>query len=134
LARGSAEPTEESLYRNNPQLDKLLVTYLDALIIGYDDKDGLHYKLPPSPPHVHAFVTECTKEEISAFTENLDFLHSLLSTPVANIDQVITSFLLLSCQSHSDSTAFLALAGKALANELAGNVIRLNAILRSLST
>ena len=133
MARGASEPTEEALYDNNPQISRLLATHIEALIVGHGAVDGMKQRLPPSPPRIHAFMYRCDSYEIVSFTEDLDYLHLLTSSSTPGIDEVIAANLRLSVECHSNQGAFRIRAGKALAIELAGDIIRLNAILRSIA-
>ena len=83
-ARGRGEVSEEALYRSNPQLERLLVTRLEARIVGYDRDGAVRHGLPSLPPRLHAFVYACAPEEVRAFTRSFDFLHLLASTPSAD--------------------------------------------------
>lgn len=133
MARGALEPTEEAVYLNNPQISRLLATHIEALIVGHETVDGAKHRLPSSPPRIHAFIYRCDANEIASFTDDLDYLHLLTSASVPGIDEVIAANLRLSVECHSDQGAFRIRAGKALATELAGNIARLNAILRSIA-
>ena len=133
IARGASEPTEEALYHNNPQISKLLATHIEALIVGHGAVDGTKHRLPSSPPRIHAFMYCCDASEIASFTEGLDYLHLLTFASTPGIDEVIAANLRLSVECHSNQEAFRVRAGKALAIELAGDITRLNAILRRIS-
>ncbi len=50
LARGKDESEEENIYRQHPQLSRLLRTTFDTLVIGHGQGDELHHYLPPRPP------------------------------------------------------------------------------------
>ena len=132
--RGEAEATEEDVYRSNPQLEKLLATRFQALIVGHPDPVGtpLHY-LPALPPRIHAFVYPCASVEVARFTERLEFLHLLMASELPGADEAIAACLRLASACHPDGRAFLVRAGKALAGELTGQLPRLNAILRRLA-
>ena len=39
-ARGAGEPDEASVYRNNPQIARLLATHMEALVMGHDRAGG----------------------------------------------------------------------------------------------
>ena len=134
VARGSNEKLEDDIYRTNPQLTRLLSTQFEALIVGYEDGDTPLQRLPPLPPKVHAFVYSCSAKEITRFTDSINFLHTLLaSSLVGNGDEVIGACLRQVAALHTDNEAFLVKAGKHIAKELASDVPRLNAILRSLA-
>jgi hypothetical protein len=133
IARGRDETSEEGIYRQNPQLSKLLRTTFDTLVVGYSAGTQraapLHY-LPPRPPRVHSFVYLCEGEEVHRFTQSLDFLPILLGTRVGAVDEVVSACLRQASCAHSDRRIFLIKAGKELSVLLSGDLNRLNAILR----
>ena len=133
IARGKEEATEEGIYRQNPQLSKLLRTTFDTLVIGHSvgaqRAVPLHY-LPPHPSRVHSFVYLCEQDEVCRFTQSLDFLPILLGTRVGAVDEIVSACLRQASCAHDDQRAFLVKAGKELAILLGGELNRLNAILR----
>jgi hypothetical protein len=133
MARGAAEASEAAVYHNNPQIARLLATHIEALVVGHGVADALKYRLPAAPPRIHAFVYCSDADEIAAFTQGLGYLRLLTSSSTPAIDEVIAANLRLSAECHRDPDAFRTRAGKALASELAGDVARLNAILRSIA-
>ncbi len=130
LARGREESEEGNIYRQHPQLSRLLRTTFDTLVIGHGQGDALHHYLPPRPPRVHSFVYLCEGDEVRRFTRSLDFLAILLSARVASVDEVVSACLRQAAGAHDDERAFLVRAGKELAVLLGGELNRLNAILR----
>ena len=130
LARGEAAASEEDVFRENPQLERLLTTRFDALIVGHRVGDNFRHFLPPLPPRVHSFVHICCPDEVARFTSRLDLLHLLLNSGVTAADEVVGACLRQAAAAHADSGEFLLAAGKALAGELAGDLPRLQAILR----
>ena len=130
LARGRDEPEEENIYRQHPQLSRLLRTTFDILVVGHSEGDELHHYLPPRPARVHSFVYLCEGDEVRRFTQSLDFLNLLLSAKEGSADEVVSACLRQACAAHDDRRAFLVQAGKELAVLLGGELNRLNAILR----
>lgn len=132
LARGKDADTEEDIYRDNPQLSRLFTSRFETLVVGHQSQnEGVNFPhLPPLPPRVHSFVYACTPQEIVNFTSNLDFLHLLISSRVTSADQVIGACLGEASAAYPNRQEFLVPAGRALAAELAGDLPRLNAILR----
>lgn len=130
LARGREESEEGNIYRQHPQLSRLLRTTFDTLVIGHGQGDALHHYLPPRPPRVHSFVYLCEGDEVRRFTRSLDFLAILLSARVASVDEVVSACLRQAAGAHDDERAFLVRVGKELAVLLGGELNRLNAILR----
>ena len=133
IARGREEATEEGIYRQNPQLSKLLRTTFDTLVIGHSvgaqRAVPLHY-LPPHPSRVHSFVYLCEQDEVCRFTQSLDFLPILLGTKAEAVDEIVSACLRQASCAHDDQRAFLVRSGKELAILLGGELNRLNAILR----
>ncbi len=136
VARGQDEIKEEDVYRSNPQLERLLCTRFEALIVGHSDGDTCNQYLPALPPRIHSFVYSCTPEEVGQFTRSMDFLTLLVNSVPAGpgiTDEVITACLRQAGAQLEDPRSFLVGAGKALAVQLAGDTPRLNSILRKLS-
>ena len=133
MPRGADEERDEDVYRNNPQLARLLGTRMEALIVGYREGETPHQGLPPSPPKLHSSVHACGPEEVAAFTRRLDFLHLLVDARTPAVDEVIVACLKGAAGCHPDPGAFLTAAGRSLALELGSDLGRLNAILRRLS-
>ena len=131
-ARGHGEESEEALYRSNPQLERLLVTRMEARIVGYGHDGTTRQGLPSLPPRLHAFVYVCTPEEVREFTRSFDFLHLLAALPPPAGDEVVTACLRSAASVHPDPETFLVAAGQALASELSDDVRHLNILLRGL--
>ena len=131
-ARGHGEDSEEALYRSNPQLERLLVTRLEARIVGYDREGATRQGLPSLPPRLHAFVYVCTPEEVRAFTRSFDFIHLLAAVSPPTGDEVVTACLRRAASVQPDPEAFLVAAGQALAGEMADDMGRLSVVLRGL--
>ena len=134
LARGEGMASEEEVYRENPQIARLLTSRFDALIVGHQTDQGQQQHLPPLPPRVHSFVHPCADQEIVQFTTCLDFLRLLVTAagPAVN-EEVIGACLSRVIAAHPNREEFRVRVGKALATELAGELPKLNAILRRIS-
>ena len=130
VARGQSESTEEDVYRENPQLSKLLRTSFDSLVVGHSQGDTIYQYLPPRPPRVHGFVYQCEAAEVQRFTGTLGFLTALLDARSPSGDEVVAACLRQASAAHDDRRGFLVSAGKELAVLLSGDLNRLNAILR----
>mgnify|MGYP001231442226 CR=1 FL=1 len=134
VPRGRNENKEEEVYLSNPQLNRLLITEVNCVLVGYQSVDEINQSPVSLPPRIHSFVIECSDEELKRFSSCLDFLPLLLESPVLNsIDEVISSFLIKSSRVHDDSSRFLIYAGKELAFNLSGQLIRLNNLLKRIS-
>ncbi len=103
------------------------------MIAGHREGDADRHYLPALPPPVHSFVYTCSPQEVARFTSRLDLLRLLLNSGLAIADEVLGACLRGAAVAHDDSEAFLLRAGKALAAELAGDLPRLNSILKKVS-
>ena len=130
MALGQEEVSQEDVYRSHPELSQLLRTDFEALVVGYRDRGAFRHFLPPRPAAIHAFVFLASDEELRSFTEPLGFLHSLLGAAVPTRDEALAAFLRLAAPVHPDPDDFLLRAGKEVAALLAGDALRLNALLR----
>ena len=131
IARGKDEVDETAVYRENPQLLKLLRTDFTALVVGHRQETKLHHYLPPQPARLHSFVYVCEVQELEEFSKRFDCLSLLLAAQPAGLgDELIAAFLRQAGQAHQDHHKFLVAAGKELAVSLNGQTSRLNAILR----
>ena len=133
IPRGEDEESEEEVYLNNPQLNRLLLTEFQSMVVGFQSGDGIRRYLAPLPLRIHSFVYQCDGEDMREFSSSLDFLPIILSAQISAPDDVIASFLRQASESHPDSQRFLVGAGKELAVYFAGQLQRLNNVLRRLS-
>lgn len=132
-ARGWDLEEEEEVYRQNPQLARLLRTEFRALIVGHQGAGRICHFLPPQPPRLHAFVYPCPQEEVASFTQSLDFLPLLLGAALSiPNEELVAACLRAAAAAREDGRAFLVRAGKELALLLARDPSRLNVILRKI--
>ncbi len=114
LARGEDEESVESLYANNPQIEKLLMTTFRAEIVGYREAGRIVQRLPARPPRVHSFVCGCSLEEQASFGGSFEFLSILVGGRGQVGDQLIGACLRQLSEAADDPREFLVGAGKAL--------------------
>jgi hypothetical protein len=130
IARGHAEASEEAIYQANPQLDKLLRSQFEALVVGFNDGNDIFQYLPPHPARLHGFVHACSSEEVRAFSERFGFLHILVqATVLVPLEELVAATLRQMSQAQENSYAFLTRAGKELAQLLGREYNQLKAIL-----
>jgi hypothetical protein len=77
----------DELREEQPQIFAMLKTEFRAAIIGFIEPTGQMYQyLPPRPPQIHQSVHRCTLDEIVQFSEQLEFLRSLLQVQGAPVE------------------------------------------------
>ncbi|MBE9046898.1 hypothetical protein IQ255_21245 [Pleurocapsales cyanobacterium LEGE 10410] len=89
------------LREQQPQIFAMLKTEFKAAIVGFETpnnsngsskKFGQVYQyLPPRPPQIHQAVYHCDAEEIIHFTENLDFLRTLLQAKDIPVESLVAA-------------------------------------------
>ena len=130
IARGKDEASEEEIYKASPQLEKLLRSEFSVLVVGHRQDDKLYHYLPPKPARIHAFVYQCSPEEVREFSQSFDFLNILVNTHLpVSVEELVAASLRQMSQVYDDSHDFLVAAGKELAVLLGGEFGRLRAIL-----
>lgn len=134
FVRGGKLENEEEIYKENPQLEKLLVTDFNVLVLGYSTDDNIYHFLPPQPPPVHSFVYVCDENEMVDFTLSLNFLGLLADSKISvPIDEVIAAFLRNVSKYHKDPHDFLVKAGRELIWVYGSDIRRLNSLLKRLT-
>src|SRR5262245_59953680 len=56
IALGAELASADDVYREHPELSKLLRTDFNALVVGFKDKSGVHHYLPACPARIHGFA------------------------------------------------------------------------------
>lgn len=113
----------------NPQIQKLLQTTFDALVVGFREGGTVLQYLPEAPAPIFGRVRLCDDPDVRALSASFDFLRLLLDGgPLA--DEVTAACLRRAADAFADRRAFLVLAGKTLTRELSAEPERLAAVLR----
>ncbi len=132
IARGADAESEEDVYAEHPQLERLLRTEVTLTVIGYEDGEQLFQHLPPLPPRIHTFLHRCSDDETRRFMERTDFLALLLSSGRPAVDDIVAATLRQAAQTFDDPRSFLIGACRAIAALLPTDAARLAAIMRRL--
>ena len=117
------------------QYNRQVPVEFSALAIGYQRDDQFHYNLPPQPPLTLTPIHALTPAERMAFTQRLDFIPLILSTPNLPVDNLLTAALRLAARDRSgvDRRRFLLQAGRESARLLDRDLSRLHVVLRGLA-
>lgn len=119
------------LREQQPQIFAMLKTEFRVAIVGFCPAgDTLAYQhLPPRPPQVHQAVYRCDPEEVIAFTEQLDFLRTLMDMRSAPVDGLIAAVIREVYQLRRLDRDWLVQAGRVLNVLLKDDYDRLRIIL-----
>ena len=133
MALAEPEQSEDDLRSAHPELNQLLRTDFQALVVAHRRDGALRPWVAPRPAQVHGFVRLASEERLREVAQDLGFLHLLVNAPLESGDASAVAFLRLAADAQPDRRDFLVLAGKELARLLARDSQRLNALLRMLS-
>ena len=126
----------EDLREQQPQIFAMLKTEFRVAIVGFrapnlagSPEGPIFQHLPPRPPQVHQAVYRCDGEEVITFTEQLDFLKTLLDMGSAPVDGLVAAVLRYCYQLRKLDRQWLINAGRTLSVFLKDDYDRLRMIL-----
>lgn len=133
----------QDLREQQPQIFAMLKTEFRAAIVGFSPpgrhgKNGggrsrgdsrIYQHLPPRPPQIHQAVYYCEPEEIIRFSDQLDFLRTLLQVAGAPVDGLTAAAIREIYQLRQADRAWLVEAGRSLSILLKDDYDRLRIIL-----
>ena len=132
IARGADLESDAEVYREHPQLERLLRTDVSLAVVGHADDEALRHYLPPLPPRIHTSLHACASGETRDFTARLDFLGLLAGRSEPASDDVLAAALRHAASAYERPTDFLHEAGRAVATMLGADTARVAAVLRRL--
>ncbi|MCU0547740.1 MAG: hypothetical protein MUC48_00190 [Leptolyngbya sp. Prado105] len=128
----------QELREQQPQIFAMLRTEFRSAIVGYrtggNQKNGskggtLYQHLPPRPPQIHQAIYACDSDEIIEFSNELDFLRTLLQVGNAPVDALSAAAIREIYQLRKADRAWLVQAGRMLSLLLKDDYDRLRVIL-----
>jgi hypothetical protein len=126
----------DDLREQQPQIFAMLKTEFKVAIVGFRAPnlaglpDGpIFQHLPPRPPQVHQAVYRCETEAVVDFTEQLDFLRTLLTLSHAPVDSLMAAVIRHGYQLRNLDRPWLVQAGRSLSILLKDDYDRLRQIL-----
>lgn len=131
----------EDLREQQPQIFAMLKTEFRAAIVGFQSpyasangrKQGsLYQHLPPRPPQIHQAVYTCEPNEIIRFSEQLDFLRTLLQVSSAPVDALVAASIREIYQLRQADRPWLVEVGRSLSILLKEDFDRLRIILNQI--
>ncbi|MDZ8025142.1 MAG: HAS-barrel domain-containing protein [Nostoc sp. SerVER01] len=126
----------QDLREEQPQIFAMLRTEFRAAIVGFELSSQnpsynrrVYQYLPPRPPQIHQAVYRCEPEAIVKFTEELDFLRTLLCINSAPVDALTAAAIRDVYQLRKADREWLIKAGRNLSVLLKDDYDRLRFIL-----
>ncbi len=129
----------EELREQQPQIFAMLKTEFKAAIVGFEtpsDVNGngnnggqVYQYLPPRPPQIHQSVYHCEPEEVVRFTDNLDFLRTLLQVSEIPVESLVAASVREVYRQRQANRDWLVNVGRTLSTLLKDDYDRLRYIL-----
>ena len=129
----------EELREQQPQIFAMLKTEFKAAIVGFEAPSGnngnstslgrVYQYLPPRPPQIHQSVYHCDAEEVVHFTENLDFLRTLLQVKDIPVESLVAAAVRDVYRQRQANRDWLVNVGRTLSTLLKDDYDRLRYIL-----
>ena len=129
----------EELREQQPQIFAMLKTEFKAAIVGFETPNDSHrhgknfgrvYQyLPPRPPQIHQAVYHCDAAEVVHFTDNLDFLRTLLQAKDIPVESLVAAAIRDVYRLRNANRDWLVNVGRTLSTLLKDDYDRLRYIL-----
>ncbi|MFM7888307.1 MAG: hypothetical protein ACKPCM_16820 [Pseudanabaena sp.] len=119
----------QELREQQPQIFAMLRSEIKVVLLGFRSVGNVYQHLPSQPPQIHQAVYACEEEEIENFTEELNFLRTLVQMTNAPVDELIAAVLRNVYQVRKCDRNWLVQAGRKLSILLKDDYDRLGAIL-----
>ena len=131
----------EDLRQQQPQIFAMLKTEFRVAIVGFQTVESRESKgfngrcyqhLPPRPPQVHQAVYQCDPEQVIGFTEELDFLRTLLQVSAVPSESLVAATIREVYQLRQCDRDWLVQAGRTVGTLLKDDYDRLRMILNQI--
>ena len=119
----------QELREQQPQIFAMLRSEIKVVLLGFSSIGNIYQHLPSQPPQIHQAVYACEESEIENFTEELNFLRTLVQMANAPVDELIAAVLRNVYQVRKCDRNWLVQAGRKLSILLKDDYDRLGAIL-----
>ncbi|MEA5621219.1 HAS-barrel domain-containing protein [Cronbergia sp. UHCC 0137] len=122
----------QTLREEQPQIFAMLKTEFRAAIVGFEppsSNSSIYQYLPPRPPQIHQAVYRCEPEAVINFTQELDFLRTLLFINGAPVDSLAATTIREVYKLRKADRTWLIKAGRHLSLLLKDDYDRLRFIL-----
>jgi hypothetical protein len=119
----------QELREQQPQIFAMLRSEIKVILLGFSSVGNIYQHLPAQPPQIHQAVYGCEENEIERFTEELNFLRTLVQMTNAPVDELIAAVLRNVYQVRKCDRNWLVQSGRKLSLLLKDDYDRLGAIL-----
>jgi hypothetical protein len=116
--------------------NRRLPVEISVLAVGYVRNSRNRQGVPPRPPLSLDTIHLCSDNELLAFTSRLDYLRLVLNSREVSAEELLVAHLRMAAAARPPAQRqfFLEDAGRELARLLGGDLLRLDAILRGITS
>ena len=130
VRRGNDAVSDADIYRQHPELTRVLRTEFSAALVGWSDGQRIWQRLPAQPPPLHYALHTCDAETIVRFSDELSYLRLLLAAQGdLPSDQLIAANVRELYRARGNDIVWLERAGKTAASLLKNDYERLMNVL-----
>lgn len=130
VKRGNSEISDAAIYAHHPELNRILRTEFDAVLVGWAEGNRIWQRLPAQPPPLHYSIALCDGDTIVRFSDQLAYLRLLLAVSGAlPADQLIAANIRETYRARGNDLPWLERAGKEVASLLKNDYERLMNVL-----
>lgn len=133
----------QELREEQPQIFAMLKTEFRAAIVGFEmptsgnngiepPRGTVYQYIPPRPPQIHQAVYHCESADIIHFSEEFDFLRTLLDVSQAPVESLVAAAIRHIYQLRNCDRSWLVEAGRTLSILLRDDYDRLRVILKQI--
>ncbi len=125
-------PEEEAVL--DQRFNRQVPIEVGVLAVGYREGDRIFHRIPPQPPVMMDVLYQCSPDEVVSFTQRFDYFRLVLDAPGIPADELLATSLRVAAAARppQERADFLVEAGRELARLLAGDLLRLDGLLRRL--
>jgi len=125
-----ADPPEEVV--QDQRQNRQVPIEVSVLAVGCRQGAQIRHCIPPQPPVTMDTLYQCDAQEIVAFSQRFDYFRLILGAPEVPVDELLAASLHLAAAARPEHEReeFLVQAGRELARLLAGDLLRLDGLLR----
>ena len=135
----------KDLKEEQPQIFAMLKTEFKATIVGFETpsqagngsqptRGTIYQYIPPRPPQIHQAVYHCEPADVIYFSEDLDFLRTLIEVSNAPVESLAAAAIRHIYKLRNYDRAWLVEVGRSLSLLLKDDYDRLRVILKQLSS